>query len=138
MTCPFYTIGHGRRPTYEFIDLLRGVRAAFVADVRTVPRSRTNPQYNRDVLPQTLEQAGIGYEHIAALGGLRGKRRNVPPVVNAFWQNPRFHNYADYALGEEFHSGLTQLRALGQTSPVRSCAPNPYGGGATGGLSQII
>ncbi len=119
MAYPFYTIGHGTRPQGEFIGLLRGVQATFVVDVRTVPRSRTNPQYNRDVLPQSLEQAGIGYEHIAALGGLRGRKRGVEPSVNAFWRNESFHNYADYAMGQSFRDGLTQLKELGRD---RSCA----------------
>jgi uncharacterized protein (DUF488 family) len=119
MTCPFYTIGHGRRSTDEFLDLLRGVQADFVVDVRTVPRSRTNPQYNQDVLPQTLEPAGIGYEHIAALGGLRGKARDVGPSINGFWQNDSFHNYADYAMGHDFRDGLVRLKELGRD---RRCA----------------
>jgi hypothetical protein len=65
-----------------------------VADVRSVPRSRTNPQYNCDVLPETLARFAIGYEHIAALGGLRPRAQEVAPSLNAFWQNQSFHNYA--------------------------------------------
>ncbi len=75
-------------------------------DVRTIPRSRRNPQYNRDVLPQALEQGEIGYEQIAELGGLRGRTRDVAPSVNAFWQNESFHHYADYAMGPSFREGL--------------------------------
>ena len=114
MAQPFYTIGHGTRPIGEFIDLLRGVQATLVADVRTVPRSRTNPQYNRDALPESLEPFGIGYQHIAALGGLRGRTHDVPPSVNAFWHNDSFHNYADYALGQTFRDGLTLLTETGR------------------------
>lgn len=114
MAHPFYTIGHGTHPIGEFIDLLGSVHATLVADVRTVPRSRTNPQYNRDVLPPSLERLGIGYEHIAALGGLRGRRRDVPPGVNAFWHNESFHNYADYAMSENFRDGLARLTELGR------------------------
>jgi uncharacterized protein (DUF488 family) len=113
MAHPFYTIGHGTRPIGEFIDLLRGAQVTLVADVRTVPRSRTNPQYNRDVLPESLERSGIGYAHIAALGGLRGRTHDVPPSVNAFWHNDSFHNYADYAMGQTFHDGLTLLAETG-------------------------
>lgn len=90
-----------------------------VVDVRTVPRSRTNPQFNRDVLPQALSEFQIGYEHIAALGGLRGRKRNVPPATNAFWSNQSFHNYADYAMSDDYRAALAQLRALGHE---RRCA----------------
>jgi len=116
---PFYTIGHSTRPIDEFVDLLRAADVAFVVDVRTVPRSRTNPQYDRRVLPETLAALDFGYEHIATLGGLRGRKRDVPPHVNGFWENESFHNYADHAMGADFHAGLTRLRAIGQT---RRCA----------------
>ena len=111
---PFYTIGHSTRPIGEFVEMLRSAEVTLVADVRTVPRSRTNPQYNRDLLPQSLAPFQIEYDHIASLGGLRGKDRDVPPSTNAFWQNASFHNYADYAMGAGFHHGLAHLRELGQ------------------------
>ena len=114
MTSPFYTIGHATRSVDEFVGLLQDSEISLVADVRTVPRSRNNPQYNWDVLPQALERFQIRYEHIAALGGLRGKSRDVPPNVNAFWKNESFHNYADYALGQSFRDGLFRLAELGQ------------------------
>ena len=116
MTPPFFTIGHSTRSIEDFVALLRGAEIRVVVDVRTVPRSRTNPQYNRDVLPQSLSAFQIGYEHIAALGGLRGHDRDVPDAVNGFWQNRSFHNYADYAMTESFRAGLAQLRALGHNS----------------------
>ena len=119
MAQPFYTIGHSTRSIAEFVNLLNGAGVTLVADVRSVPRSRTNPQYNRDVLPQALAEFEIGYEHIAELGGLRGRKRDVPPEVNAFWQNDSFHNYADYAMGESFRGGLTRLQELGR---VQRCA----------------
>src|SRR5438309_4735065 len=102
---PFFTIGHSTRPLQEFAGLLREANVRRVVDVRTVPRSRTNPQYNSDVLPAALSEFQIAYEHMPALGGLRGKSRTVPPDVNAFWENQSFHNYADYALTPAFHSG---------------------------------
>ena len=117
MAEPFYTIGHSTHSFGDFVDLLRGAGVTVVTDVRTVPRSRANPQYNRDVLPEALAAFEIGYEHIASLGGLRGRARDVPPDVNAFWQNESFHNYADYAMGESFRRGLTTLRELGRTRP---------------------
>jgi uncharacterized protein (DUF488 family) len=119
MARPFHTIGHGTRPFADFAELLLGAEVTLLVDVRTVPRSRTNPQYNRDVLPEQLAPFGIGYEHLAALGGLRGRARAVPHQVNAFWENASFHNYADYAMSAPFRDGLSQLRAL---SRERRCA----------------
>jgi uncharacterized protein (DUF488 family) len=116
---PLYTIGHSTRTIDDFVYLLRSAGATFVADVRTLPRSRTNPQYNQDVLPQTLAAFAIGYEHILSLGGLRGRSRGVPSDVNGFWQNASFHNYADYAMGESFRNGLQRLRELAR---ARRCA----------------
>jgi len=114
MIAPFYTIGHGTRPLDDFVELLKSVAVMLVVDVRTVPRSRTNPQYNRETLPQSLEPFEIGYEHIASLGGLRGRAREVPHKLNAFWENESFHNYADYALSDRFRDGLSRLCQLGQ------------------------
>lgn len=119
MANPFYTIGHGTRPLRDFVDLLRSVDVALLIDVRTMPRSRTNPQYNREALPQSLQPLGIGYAHIASLGGLRGRARDVPPTLNAFWDNDSFHNYADYAMSAAFRDGLSHLRKLGA---ARRCA----------------
>lgn len=116
---PFFTIGHSTRPITEFIGLLREAEIEIVADVRTVPRSRANPHYTSDVLPKLLADCYIGYEHLAALGGLRPRSSDVPPYVNGLWQNQSFHNYADYAMSEEFHSGLMRLLDLGND---RRCA----------------
>jgi uncharacterized protein (DUF488 family) len=110
---PFFTIGHSTRPLDEFIGLLREARVGLLVDVRLLPRSRTNPQYNQDTLPQALAAYQIGYEHIAALGGRRGKSHDVGQSVNAFWQNASFHNYADYAMSETFRAALQGLRELG-------------------------
>jgi uncharacterized protein (DUF488 family) len=123
MAIPFFTIGHSTRPVEEFVELLGTAGARLVVDVRTVPRSRTNPQYNRDTLPDTLAQRQIGYEHIAALGGLRGHKANVPAAVNGFWQNQSFRNYADYALTESFRGGFAHLREIGhETTCAIMCA----------------
>jgi uncharacterized protein (DUF488 family) len=119
MAHAFFTIGHATRPIDEFIALLQSASVTLVADVRTVPRSRTNPQYNRDTLPQKLAAVSIGYEHIASLGGLRSRKREIPPETNAFWQNDSFHSYADHAMSEGFRQGLAHLRELGQ---VQRCA----------------
>jgi len=112
---PFFTIGHSTRPLDEFIALLQESAVTLVVDVRTVPRSRTNPQYNTDALPEPLAAAGIGYRHVAALGGLRGRKRDAPEEINAFWENQSFHNYADYAMSPDFRAGLDTLRELGRT-----------------------
>lgn len=109
----FYTIGHSTRPISEFIELLRGSKIEVVADVRSVPRSRTNPQYDSDRLSSCLREYDIKYEHLAALGGLRPRSTHIPPYVNGFWQNQSFHNYADYAMSEEFRSGLSRVVELG-------------------------
>ena len=116
MTNPFFTIGHSTRTIAEFVGLLREAEVTQVVDVRTVPRSRTNPQFNRDVLGDALGVFQIGYKHIAALGGLRGRQRAGAVSQNTFWENQSFRNYADYALSETFHEGLTRLRELGSSS----------------------
>ena len=117
VSLPFFTIGHSNRSLEDFVALLREAGIALVADIRTVPRSRTNPQFNKDALPLALAAHDIGYEHVAALGGLRGKARTVAADVNAFWTNASFHNYADYALSEPFRAGLEHLREAGAPRP---------------------
>ena len=114
MANPFHTIGHSVRPLDLFVGLLRDAEVRLVVDVRAIPRSRTNPQYNADTPPASLRGFGIGYDHIAELGGRRGRQRDVPPATNLFWQNDSFHNYADYAMGADFHTALARLRRLGQ------------------------
>ncbi len=116
MTNPFYTVGHSTRSIDEFVDLLSPHQIKLVIDVRTIPRSRTNPQYNRETLAGTLATFQIAYEHSAALGGLRGRKQDIPTSVNAFWNNKSFHNYADYATTEQFRSGLSRLRVLGRST----------------------
>jgi uncharacterized protein (DUF488 family) len=110
MNLPVFTIGHSTRPLAEFVNLLMQADVTLVVDVRTVPRSRTNPQYNRETLPLSLSEFHIAYDHLAALGGLRGREHGIPPAVNAFWDNASFHNYADYAMTAPFRSGLDALR----------------------------
>lgn len=112
---PFFTIGHSNRDLESFVALLDEAGVECVIDIRTVPRSRANPQFNRDALPDALAAHQVSYEHLAALGGLRGKSKSVSPEVNGFWENDSFHNYADYALSEAFREGLDQLLARGRT-----------------------
>ena len=119
MAFPFFTIGHSTRPIAEFIDLLIASEVGLLVDVRTIPRSRTNPQYDREALRGSLAGFQIAYEHVAELGGLRARAQDIAPAVNAFWENQSFHNYADYAMGSGFRSGLARLRELGR---VQRCA----------------
>jgi len=116
MSNPYFTIGHSTRGTEEFVALLKAAEVELIVDVRTVPRSRANPQFNRDVLPASLGAHGVAYEHLPSLGGLRGRQPGVSPEVNAFWDNASFHNYADYAMSEQFRTGLEELRALGHAA----------------------
>ncbi|MEN5176918.1 hypothetical protein D3C73_1026040 [compost metagenome] len=116
---PFFTIGHSTRSIEEMAELLRDAGAEIVVDVRKMPRSRANPQFNIDVLPQALEPWGIGYRHLAALGGLRGRERHWPASPNTLWRNRSFRNYADYALTPAFRLGLVELLELGRR---RTCA----------------
>lgn len=113
MARAFFTIGHSTRSITEFFGMLGGPEVRRIIDVRKMPMSRNNPQFNRDALAAALAPAGIGYDHIAALGGLRGKAPDLPPDLNGLWTNPSFHNYADYALSTAFHDGLGALRAIG-------------------------
>ena len=114
-----YTIGHSTRPVAEFVQLLEAAGVALVIDVRSIRRSRTNPQYDAETLPGSLAEFRIGYTSIPELGGLRPRQKSVPPRVNGYWQNRSFHNYADFAMSEEFEAGLRRLLKL---SEDRSCA----------------
>lgn len=127
MTSPLYTIGHSNHGLDDFIALLVQAGIEFLADIRTVPRSRSNPQFNRDTLPEALAAHGIGYAHMSDLGGLRGKSKTVPPDTNGYWENDSFHHYADYALGDAFRRGLDTLIAQGQVrSTVMMCAESVW------------
>lgn len=116
---PFFTIGHSNRSLEDFITLLREADIALVADVRMMPRSRTNPQFNKETLSGALADVRISYEHMANLGGLRGKTRGLSPAANGLWTNRSFHNYADYALTDAFRAGLAHLLDAGAE---RRCA----------------
>ena len=107
-----FTIGHSTRSVAELVALLRQVAVDVLVDVRSVPRSRTNPQFNADTLPAALAAAGIGYRHLPALGGLRVRPKNKVPSPNTLWRNDAFRNYADYAATDAFRTGLGQLASL--------------------------
>ncbi len=107
-----YTIGHSTRTIAEFGVLLSEPGIQLLVDVRAIPRSHTNPQFNLEVLPASLADFGIGYRHIPELGGRRRRPRDAPPSPNTFWRNESFRNYADYAATESFHAGMTRLLSL--------------------------
>ena len=111
---PYFTIGHSTLSVDELAARLKAAKVTRLIDVRTIPRSRTNPQFNQDVLPAALAPHGIAYEAMASLGGRRSLQRNVAPEVNGFWDHRSFHNYADYALQPALREGLAELRAKGQ------------------------
>src|SRR3984893_3878979 len=81
-----FTIGHSTRTIAEFVALLRQVAVDLLVDVRSIPRSRTNPQFNADALPAGLVDAGITYRHLPALGGLRHRTKGAMPLTNSFWR----------------------------------------------------
>ena len=111
---PFFTVGHSTRTIPEFVELLRSGQVELVIDVRTIPRSRTNPHYNLDVLPGELRDFQIGHDRIAELGGLRKRSPEIDPAVNGWWNNRSFHNYADHALSDAFADGLDALLRVGE------------------------
>lgn len=112
-----YTIGHSTRTIEVFVDILRASGVTQLVDIRSHPRSRTNPQYNFDTLPQTLAQYQIGHVYLKDLGGRRPRQPSVDPTMNNFWQNHSFHNYADYATTAPFQTGLGKLLELGAQKP---------------------
>jgi uncharacterized protein (DUF488 family) len=103
------TIGHSTRTLDEFIALLKAHAVTFIVDVRTIPRSRHNPQFNGDSLPDSLKKAVIGYVHMPALGGLRHAKHNS---VNTGWRNASFRGYADYMQTPEFEKQIEELIQL--------------------------
>ncbi len=109
---PVFTIGHSTRTVAELVALLRQVDVTMLVDVRSIPRSRTTPQFNMVTLPAALAAEGLGYRHISALGGRRHHRKGTPPSRNTYWRVPAFRNYADYAETAEFRAGLDELRLL--------------------------
>src|SRR3954451_25448179 len=110
-----WTIGHSTRSVESLIEMLKTHGVKRLIDVRTVPRSRYNPQYNREALDSQLRDSGIGYEHRKALGGLRRPRKDSP---NMAWRNESFRGYADYMQTPEFASSLDTLVQVAARKPV--------------------
>jgi len=110
-----WTIGHSTRSFDEFVALLKHYGVKQVADVRTIPRSRHNPQFEQSALEQTLPAAGIAYRHFPALGGLR---KVSPGSPNCGWKNAAFRGYADYMQTPEFAAGIDELLAWARQAPT--------------------
>ena len=109
------TVGHSNRSLEQFLEILRGHGVSLLVDVRIMPRSRHNPQFNRETLPQMLAAHGIAYEHLPGLGGLRHARKDS---VNTGWRNASFRGYADYMQTPEFEAALARAIELAQARPT--------------------
>ncbi len=109
------TVGHSTHPIEEFIGILRAHGIRRLVDVRTIPRSRRNPQFSQENLPASLETAGIEYLHLPGLGGLRHARKDS---VNTGWRNASFRGYADYMQTREFGQNLDHLIQAASEAPT--------------------
>lgn len=120
-----YTIGHSNRPIEDFLSLLEAHGIDKVVDVRTIPKSRHNPQFNQQEIRKSLARAGIGYRHLKALGGLR---HALHDSVNMGWRNLSFRGFADYMQTDEFVLGLELLETIARKEPTAiMCAEgNPW------------
>lgn len=115
-----FTVGHSTRTMEAFIRLLQAHNVTCVVDVRTIPRSRLNPQFNAESLPASLKAEGIGYRHIAGLGGLR---HTTSASVNTGWRNSSFRGFADYMQTPKFERALEMLIKLASRRQVAlTCA----------------
>ena len=120
MFLTLWTLGHSTRPIDEFIRVLRAHEIILLVDVRTVPRSRYNPQFNTDTLSESLKEAGLVSLHMPALGGLRKAQKDS---INIGWRNASFRGYADYMQTDKFQRALEELMAYGtDTRTAIMCA----------------
>lgn len=110
-----YTVGHSTLPISVFIELLKVHGVQMVADVRSVPGSRRNPQFNREALAASLGEDGIEYVHMSGLGGFR---KPVPGSVNTGWRNSAFRGYADYMSTPRFDESLESLASAARSRTV--------------------
>jgi len=110
-----FTIGHSTREINEFIDLLTSHAIMQLVDIRTIPKSRYNPQYGQDELENSLNKNGIEYIYLKKLGGLRPAAKNS---INDAWRNKSFRNYADYMQSDEFKQGLDELIKISQKATI--------------------
>ncbi len=110
-----FIVGHSTRTIEEFLGLLRAHGIRLLVDVRTVPRSRHNPQFNQEALRGALRRARIGYRHMKGLGGLRHARKDSP---NGAWRNASFRGFADYMQTPEFVENLERVIEFARRSPA--------------------
>jgi len=115
---PLFTIGHSDHTFDEFGRMLRENGIRTIVDVRKLTGSRKHPQFNDDALEETLPAFGAEYRRIEELGGRRNRSRTVDASVNAMWRNQSFHNYADWALSDEFRNGINRLLTWGEQAPT--------------------
>ncbi len=115
-TLTIYTVGHSTHTIEEFADMLKAHGVACIVDVRTIPKSRHNPQFNSDDLGKSLEAAGIGYRHLPGLGGLRHAKKDS--IINAGWENASFRGFADYMQTEDFERSLAELMETAAKDPT--------------------
>lgn len=125
MPTVIHAIGHSTRTLDEFIDILQAHSIATLVDIRTIPKSRHNPQFNEETLQAGLAKRGITYVHLKELGGLRKPSKDS---VNAGWKNASFRGFADYMQTREFVSAVRRLMQLGKTGRIAvMCAEgNPF------------
>ena len=121
------TVGHSNRSFSEFADVLASHGVAQLVDIRSIRRSRANPQFGEARLARALARRGIRYIALPELGGRRGKPARPPRKSNAAWQNTSFRNFADYALTAPFRAGLAKLLQLARRAPTAiMCAEAPW------------
>ena len=120
-----YAIGHSTRTLDDFIAILAAHSISLLIDVRTIPKSRHNPQFNEESLQKSLERRGITYMHFKELGGLRKPKKDS---INTGWQNASFRGFADYMQTREFVSALRQLMQLSRRgrAAIMCAEGNPF------------
>jgi uncharacterized protein (DUF488 family) len=113
-----WTVGHSTHSVAELAAIVKAHGVEQIVDIRTIRRSRANPQFNEAVIGKALAKKGVGYRIDEALGGRRGKAKVPPKLANDAWENASFKNYADYALTAEFRAGLAELVKLAKQTPT--------------------
>lgn len=116
-----YTVGHSTHTQAEFLKLLTDAGVKKLVDVRAFPGSRKFPHFHQDAMRQWLPDHDIAYQHCEQLGGRRRKSKDIANKVNDGWNNQSFHNYADYTLTDEFHTGIEQLQIEAKERRIAIC-----------------